>query len=138
MNLDKFDKQILDLLNFNARTSFANIGREIGLTAPAVKQRVQKMESSNIINGYTLNLDNRKLGITIKAIVTIKVVFGKLKAFQKEVDKFDEVKKWFQVTGEDCLIMHVHLRDNQHMVDFLDQVTKYGNTKTNIVLAESK
>jgi len=138
MILDDFDKKILDLLKLNARTSFANIGREINLTAPAVAQRVQKMESSNIINGYTLNIDDSKLGLTIKAIITIKVAFGKFKAFEKEVNKFEEVKKWFRVTGEDCLIMHVHLRDNQHMVDFLDRVTKYGNTKTNIVLEESK
>lgn len=124
-------------LQENSRIPFSTLGKTIGLTAPAVAQRVQKMEKEGIIQGFTIKLNPVKFGITIKAIITIKVGFGKFKAFQKELEKFDEVKSWYRVTGEDCMIMHVHLKDNPHMVQFLDRITKYGNTKTNIVLDDS-
>ena len=138
MNLDDFDNKIIQQLNENARTSFATIGRSVGLTAPAVAQRVQKMETAGIIKGYTLSLDETKMGFNLKVIITIIVGFGKFKAFQNEIKKMEEIKKWYRVTGDDCMMMEVHLENNQHLVRFLDKVAKYGNTKTNIVLEESE
>lgn len=137
MILDKFDNEILKHLKENSRIPFATLGKTIGLTSPAIAQRVQKMKNEGVINNFTITINPAQLGISIKAIITIKVGFGKFKAFQKELEKFDEVKSWYRVTGEDCMIMHVHLKDNPHMVRFLDQITKYGNTKTNIVLDDS-
>lgn len=136
MILDDFDKKIMDILTSNARTPYSAIGKEIGLTAPAIAQRVQKMESAGIINGFTLSVDHSKLGIGIKAIVTIVLGFGKVKGFRKVLPEFEEIKAGYRVTGDDCMILHVHLENNAHLVRFLDRLTKYGSTKTNIVLEE--
>lgn len=134
MTLDEFDYKILGQLKKNARIAYANIGKDIGLTAPAVAKRVQKMEVGGLIKGYTLAIDHSKLGNSIKALITIKLGFPKLHEFKKEVHQFEPVQACYRVTGEDCMIMEVLLKDNSHLVTFLDKLSSYGITKTNIVL----
>lgn len=134
MTLDEFDYKILNQLKKNARTAFSTIGKEIGLTAPAIAKRVQKMEIGGLIKGYTLDIDHSRLGNSIKALITIKLGFPKLHEFKKDVHQFEPVQACYRVTGEDCMIMEVLLRDNDHLVAFLDKLSAYGITKTNIVL----
>lgn len=134
MILDKFDYKILEQLQENARTAYATIGKNIGLTAPAVAKRVQKMEQGGLIKGYQLKVDATKLGKTIKAFVTIKIGFAKLQQFKKEVVQFEAIQACYRITGEDCMMMEVLLTDNTHLVNFLDELAQYGITKTSIVL----
>lgn len=134
MKLDEFDYRILEQLQKNARLSYAVIGKDIGLTAPAVAKRVKKMEQSGLITGYTLALNQALLGKTIKAFVTIKIGFAKLQAFKKNLSNFEEIQACYRVTGEDCMMMEVLLKNNAHLVDFLDQLAVFGITKTNLVL----
>ncbi len=134
MAIDKFDYKIIQQLQENARIAYATIGKDIGLTAPAVAKRVQKMENGGLIKGYQLNVDHAKLGNTIKAFVTIKIGFAKLQQFKKEVRQFEAIQACYRVTGEDCMMMEVLLKDNVHLVAFLDEMAEYGITKTSIVL----
>jgi len=134
MTLDEFDYKILNQLKKNARMAYATIGKDIGLTAPAVAKRVQKMELGGLIKGYTLDLDHSKLGNSIKALITIKMGFPKRNEFEKKVHQFESIQTCYRVTGEDCMVMEVLLRDNEHLVTFLDELAAYGITKTNIVL----
>jgi len=132
--LDEFDYKIIQQLQENARIAYAAIGKDIGLTAPAVAKRVQKMENGGLIKGYQLNVDYAKLGKTIKAFVTIKIGFAKLQQFKKEVHQFEAIQACYRVTGEDCMMMEVLLKDNAHLVTFLDKMAEYGITKTSIIL----
>jgi len=134
MTLDKFDYNILNQLKKNARIAYATIGKDIGLTAPAVAKRIQKMETGGLIKGYTLKVDHSKLGHTIKALITLKLGFPKLHEFKKEVHRFESIQACYRVTGEDCMIMEVLLKDNEHLVTFLDELSAYGITKTSIIL----
>lgn len=134
MTLDEFDYKILNQLRNNARIAYATIGKDIGLTAPAVAKRVQKMEIGGLIKGYKLDIDQSKLGNSIKALITIKLGFPKLHEFKKDVPQFKPVQACYRVTGEDCMIMEVLLRDNEHLVTFLDKLSSYGITKTSIIL----
>lgn len=140
MKIDEFDNKILDCLKKNARMSYRDIGEEIGLTSPAVAQRIQKLESLGVIEGYTVKLNERKLGHDIKAIITLKTTFGRYQVFAKEFDyqNSDEIISFHRVTGDDCAILYTKFRDNQHLIDFLDKLTLYGDTKTNIILEEKK
>jgi len=134
MTLDEFDHKILQQLQENARTPYAVIGKDIGLTAPAIAKRVQKMENGGLIKGYHLNVDHAKLGKSIKAFVTIKIGFAKLQQFKKEVHQFEAIQACYRVTGDDCMMMEVLLKDNAHLVAFLDEMAAYGITKTSIIL----
>lgn len=134
MTLDEFDYKIIQHLQENARVAYATIGKDIGLTAPAVAKRVQKMENGGLIKGYQLKVDHTKLGKSIKAFVTIKIGFARLQKFKKEVRQFEAVQACYRVTGEDCMMMEVLLNDNAHLVAFLDEMAEYGITKTSIIL----
>ncbi len=92
MILDEFDYKILNQLRKNARIPYSTIGKDIGLTAPAVAKRVQKMENGGLIKGYQLDLDPIKLGKTIKAFITIKIGFAQMQSFKKAIPQFEAIQ----------------------------------------------
>ena len=71
--MDKLDKEILKILSQNGRTSFKQISEAVGLTSPAVKTRIEKMEKDNIIKGYSVNLDNKAVGFMVTAFISVAV-----------------------------------------------------------------
>lgn len=140
MKLDEFDCKILACLQKNARVSYRDMGEEIGLTSPAVAQRVQKLEMEGVIEGYTVKLNQRKLGNDIKAIIILKASFGRYQKFAKEFDyqNSEEIESLYRVTGDDCAVLYTKFRDNEHLIEFLDKLTPFGDTKTSIILEEKK
>lgn len=136
MLIDDFNRKILNHLEENARASFAEIGKKIGLSAQAVGQRVKQMEAEGIIEGYSLKLNHTKLGIDIKALVRVRVQLGQMLRFKKKLQEFEEIKASYRITGEDCIILLVHFLDNQHLISFLDELSEFGHTKTNIILGD--
>jgi len=136
MIVDDFNLQILSLLKDHARIPYSSIGQKIGLTAPAVTQRIAQMETAGLIKGYTIELDKQQLGFNLKAMIALRLGLGKITAFRKIVGQLEEVETCYRVTGEDCFVMIVHLKDNNHLIQFIDRLEKYGITKTSIILNE--
>jgi len=126
MNLDELDHSILNQLKGNARMSFAEIGRKVGLTPPAVAQRIQKMERDGPIKGYDLNLDHSKMGYDLLAYVTVKLELGKMPEFKKLLATLPEVLECHRITGEDCMILKIMLKNNDHLIEVVDQLVQYG------------
>lgn len=136
IKIDKLNWKILEKLQANARESFANIGRSIGLTAPAVGERVKKMEDLGIITGYHAKVSHSHTGHQLKAIITLRAFMGKLKPFLAIVDSFDEVVNCYRITGNENIVMEVVLKDQFHLEKFIDKLIQYGETRTNIVLSQ--
>lgn len=136
IKIDKLNWKILEKLQGNARESFANIGRSIGLTAPAVGERVKKMEDLGIITGYHAKVSHSLTGHQLKAIITLRAFMGKLKPFLAMVDSFDEVVNCYRITGNENIVMEVVLKDQFHLEKFIDKLIQYGETRTNIVLSQ--
>lgn len=134
--LDKLNKKILHFLQENSRMSFASIGREVGLTPPAVAERVKKMEDTGILEGYKARVNHLKLGYQLRAIVTIKAFMGKLKPFLSMVTSMKEVVNCYRITGNENIIMEVVLQDQLHLEKFIDQLIQYGETRTHIILSD--
>lgn len=133
--MDAINRDIINLLKVDARASFVAIGKKVGLSAPAVGKRVKQLEEQGIIEGYDLRLNVRKLGIDIKAFITLKLDRSKnFQRFKSDIIKLHEVIQCHRVTGEDCLILLAHFNDNLHLINFIDNISKYGSTKTNIIL----
>lgn len=133
--MDKLNWAILEELQKNARISFSEIGRKIGLTSPAVAERVRKMEDSGIINSYKVNLSHQKTGYQLRAIITLRAFTGRLKAFLETVKSFKEVKNCYRITGNENIIMEVVLRDQVHLEKLIDKLITFGETRTHIVLS---
>nr|WP_299343601.1 Lrp/AsnC family transcriptional regulator [Allomuricauda sp.] len=135
MKIDTLNWQILNSLQKNARESFANIGRKVGLTPPAVAERVKKMEDLGLIEGYTTQVSYAKAGHQLKAIIMLRAFVGKLKPFLARVKSFDEVINCYRITGNENIIMEVILKDQSHLEGFIDKLIIYGECRTHIVLS---
>ena len=135
MKIDTINWQILGHLQRNARESFANIGRKVGLTPPAVAERVKKMEDLGIITGYETRVSYVMAGHQLKAIIMLRAFMGKLKPFLDKVKSFQEVINCYRITGNENIIMEVVLRDQSHLEKFIDELIVYGECRTHIVLS---
>lgn len=136
IKLDKLHWSILSALQQNARVSLAGIGRKIGLTPPAVADRVKRLEDLGVIEGYWTSISHTKVGYQLKAIITLRAFMGKLKPFLERVKTLDEVINCYRITGNENIIMEVVLRDQFHLEKFIDQLIQYGETRTHIILSE--
>ena len=134
--IDDLNLKILQHLQKNARTTFAEIGREVGLTSPAVAERVKKMEDVGIIENYKTMVSHNQLGFQLKAMITVRAFVGKLKPFLEVVKTFDEVLNCYRITGNENIIMEVVLRDQFHLEKFIDKLITYGETRTHIILSD--
>lgn len=135
VKIDSLNWKILNRLQQNARESFANIGRSVGLTAPAVGERVKKMEDAGILLGYNTVVSHSLTGHQLKAIISLRAFMGKLKPFLALVPTFDEVINCYRITGNENIVMEVVLKDQFHLERFIDKLIQYGETRTNIVLS---
>ena len=135
MNIDLLNWKILHCLQENARQSNAEIGRKVGISSPAVSERIKKMEDIGIISGYKTVVSPFEVGYQLKAIITIRAFMGKLKPFLQKVKTYKEVLNCYRITGNENIVMEVVLKDQKHLEQFIDQLISYGETKTHIVLS---
>ena len=135
MSLDALNSKILKCLQQNARLSNAEIGRQVGISSPAVSERIKKMEDLGIIEGYQTIVSPFEMGYQLKAIITLRAFMGKLKPFLEKVKTYDEVINCYRITGDENIVMEVVLKNNKHLESFIDQLITYGESKTQIVLS---
>lgn len=136
MFLDEINREILSQLQTNARISNTALGKIVGISSPAVSERVRKLEDAGVINGYKTEVSPFALGYQLKAIITIRAFMGKLKPFLEKVKTYDEVLNCYRITGNENIVMEVILKDQKHLETFIDQLISYGETKTQIVLSK--
>ncbi|WP_418602903.1 Lrp/AsnC family transcriptional regulator [Hwangdonia sp.] len=135
MSIDSLNKKILKCLQQNARQSNAEIGRQVGVSSPAVSERIKKMEDLGIIEDYKTIVSPFELGYQFKAIITLRAFMGKLKPFLEKVKTYDEVINCYRITGDENIVMEVVLKNQKHLEQFIDQLIIYGESKTQIVLS---
>jgi Lrp/AsnC family transcriptional regulator, leucine-responsive regulatory protein len=135
MNIDGLNWKILKCLQENARQSNAEIGRQVGISSPAVSERIKKMEDLGIIEGYKTMVSPFEIGYQLKAIITMRAFMGKLKPFMEKVKTYDEIVNCYRITGDENFVMEVVLKNQKHLEQFIDQLIVYGETKTQIVLS---
>ena len=85
MKIDTLNWKILQLLQFNARITNSEIGRRVGISSPAVSERIKKMEDAGVIHSYRTVVSPFELGYQLKAIITLRAFMGKLKPFLEKV-----------------------------------------------------
>lgn len=135
MIIDKLNWTILKHLQTNARLSNAEIGRRVGISSPAVAERIKKMEDAGLIEEYNTEISPFEAGYQLKAIITLRAFMGMLKPFLEKVKTFDEVINCYRITGNENIVMEVVLKNQKHLESFIDQLIVYGECKTQIVLS---
>ena len=113
--------------------SLAELGRRVGLSAPAVADRLQRLEVAGAILGYRAQVDPRALGFSLTAVIRIRPAPRELGKVADLARDTPEVVECNRITGDDCYLMRVHLRDVEHMEEVIDRFAVYGQTTTSIV-----
>lgn len=134
-NLLTDDKNIdlLGLLQGDPRMSISELSRRVGLSAPAVKERVTRLEEAGVIAGYRLDLNPKALGFPVTAFVRIRPMPGQLPKIIALAQSMPEVSECHRITGEDCFILKVHLDALENLDLVLDRFLAFGQTTTSII-----
>jgi len=133
--MDNLNWKILKCLQENSRMSNTEIGRRVGVSSPAVSERIKKMEDAEIIEGYTTFVSPFEVGYQLKALITLRAFMGMLKPFLEKVKTYDEVVNCYRITGNENIVMEVVLKNQKHLEALIAQLISYGETKTQIVLS---
>jgi Lrp/AsnC family leucine-responsive transcriptional regulator len=131
--LDEINLRLLQELEADGRLGMAELGRRIGMSAPAVTERVQRLERAGVIKGYRAELDATALGFPVSAVVRIRPSPGQLQRVREIAAETAAVGECYRITGEDCYLMRLHLRSIDELEDVLDRFTPHGQTTTSIV-----
>jgi Lrp/AsnC family leucine-responsive transcriptional regulator len=133
--IDQTDRRIIGELAADGRASFAELGRRVSLSSPAVAERVQRLERDGVITGYRAEIDPRALGYQLEAIVRVKPAPGQLPRIPEVAAEIPEISECHRITGEDCFYIKVHLRSIDELSDLLDRFLVYGQTTTSLINA---
>ena len=135
--LDRIDWKIIEELQQNARLSWAELGRRVGLTTPAVSERVHRLEKHGVIRGFHADISLERLGLPILIFVRLSIggPESTVRAFQVQVEKWMEVLECHRVTGSDSFILKARVVSVEHLERFLDKLGHYGTTSTSTVLS---
>lgn len=133
--LDDIGWRILEELQADARLSFAELGRRVHLSTPAVSERVRRMEEAGIIAGYHARIDPAAVGLAIRAMVRIKANRMSYERVRHAVQDVPEVVECHHLTGADDLLLTVLVRSVEHLEAVLDRMRPYGDHVTSIVLS---
>ena len=135
MIIDEIDRNILNELQRDARISYAELGRRVGLTTPAVIERVRKLEDAGVITGYRAEIDASKVGLPITAFIRMSISGVDYSHIIEVAQQSDEVLECHRGTGGDSFIMKVAVASVEHLQQIIDRLTPYGITTTAIVLS---
>jgi Lrp/AsnC family leucine-responsive transcriptional regulator len=135
MTIDDIDRKVLKELQEDARVSYAELGRRVGLTTPAVIERVRKLEDAGVITGYRAEIDPAKVGLPIIAFVRMSITGVDYSHIIEVAEESEEVLECHRGTGGDSFIMKVAVSSVEHLQQIIDKLTPYGITTTAIVLS---
>jgi Lrp/AsnC family transcriptional regulator, leucine-responsive regulatory protein len=133
--IDETDRRIISELVTDGRVSFAELGRRVSLSPPAVAERVQRLERAGVITGYRAEIDPRAVGYQLTAIVRVKPAPRQIAKIPELAAEIPQISECHRITGEDCFFLKVHLRSIDDLSELLDRFLLYGDTTTSIINA---
>ena len=140
--LDEIDKKIINILKINARESASSIAESVNLSIPATSDRIKKLEDSKIIKGYYAEIDSRKIGLNLSALITIisesSSNYGKIIKF---ANQSDEIVECYATTGRGSHILIIETENTESLEKLLRKIQSWPNvirTETQIILSNNK
>ena len=137
LELDTIAWKILECLQRNARLSFAELGRNVGLSTPAIAERVHRLEEAGVITGYHAVLNPVRLGIPIYVLVRLTIPGGDLQVSRAVtgIKDLPEIHRCHRITGDESFIIEAHVVSIRHLEYLIDKLSAMGATSTSTVLS---
>lgn len=135
--LDTINKNIIRILSNNARITISELSKQVHLSAPAVKERIEKLEELGAIEHYKLVTNSEKLGYAISGFVHANIFTGKESAFKKTVQGCPAITQCFNVTGEKAFIFKIAVQTMSELDELLDLLEPLCKTETSLILSET-
>ena len=133
--LDEVNVDLLTQIHADPRISMSALARRVGMSAPAVTERVQRLERAGIITGYQLQVDPTALGMPVTAFARIRPATGQLPNIAELAQTLPQVTECHRITGEDCFLVKVPAPTVEQLEETLDRCLLYGQTVTSIVVS---
>ncbi len=134
-NLDRTNWQLLQALQEDARLSYAELGRRVGLSPPAAAERVRKMEKSGVITGYRVEINAENIGLPITALIALTTIPQRYPRITALMNDLAEVQSCHHVTGNSSFLIETNVSSIAHLEKLIEQLSQYGQTETSIVLS---
>lgn len=134
-NLDDKDWIIIQLVQSDARTSFAEIGRRAGLSAPAAAERLRRLEDAGVIRGYHAKINPDHLGLSLLAIIEMRVNRADYQRFQKAILKVAWVLECYHIAGRSSFYLKVGVPDAAGLELLIGHLSQFGETATSMILS---
>lgn len=133
--LDPTGKQLLALLQEDARLSYSELGRRVGLSVTAVIERIRRLEDAGLITGYHVELNREKLGLSVLAFVRLQTIPERYSAVLALVERTAAVLECHHMTGEESFVLKVVVATVAELEPLIEQFSKFGRTSTSIVMS---
>jgi Lrp/AsnC family transcriptional regulator, leucine-responsive regulatory protein len=133
--LDPTNRRILAALSVDARTSTVALGRQVGMSAPAVRDRITRLEEAGVIRGYRVDIDPAAMGLPVAAWVRIRPGPGQLPSIADLAARTPQVSECHRISGEDCFLLKVHVARIEDLEDVLDSFLIHGQTTSSFVVS---
>lgn len=137
VDLDPIAWKIIEALQHNARLSFAELGRKVGLSTPAAAERVRRLEEAGIITGYHAALNMARLGVPIHVIVHLTIHGGDMQVSRTvaAIKELTEISRCHRITGAESFVIEADVVSIRHLEAFIDKLSTFGATSTSTVLS---
>ena len=134
-DLDAKDREILALLEEDARRSNSEIARLTSLSAPTVAERIARLRDIGVIRGFTTRIDAHRVGLPVSAIIEFRPTTMSDNEAALFIRRYPQVRDCYKVTGTALLVMMVRVPDNEGLRTLLAELYKHGETRTSVVLS---
>jgi Lrp/AsnC family leucine-responsive transcriptional regulator len=136
MKIDKTDIQIIEELKKNARLSMRELGRKINLSPPSVTERVKRLEDAGIIEGYTIQINRKKLGFVMDCLMEITLKNGDYSRFKSFIETHPRALFCYRIAGQACYIVMLTVTKLEEIEEFINEITSFTSTVSHIVFSE--
>lgn len=135
--MDQMDWRIVSELQADARLSYSELGRRIGLSTPAAAERVRRLEDWGVIRGYSATVDPERVGLAVGAFIRIRLAGPEslAKKLTAELDKMPEVLECHRCTGDESFILKVRVATVGRLESLIDRLSQFGATSTSLILS---
>jgi Lrp/AsnC family leucine-responsive transcriptional regulator len=134
--VDRVDWQILGELQADARLSYNELSRRVRLSAPAVAERVRRLEAAGVLTGYHAHVDLARVGRPVQAVVVMDCYGPTCLLADPQVRTWPEVRQLYRVTGQGCSVLMVAVASMQHFENLIDRLARYGRPSSSMVLSD--
>lgn len=135
--MDKYDRMLLSALLENGRASFAELARKVNLSAPAVAERVAKLEACGVITGYQAKVDLEKVGLPIQCVIELRLASHGNQQTYEALTQIPQLTECHRVTGDPCVIMQAAVGSMPELEELINRIAQFGFSKTSIILSSA-